>query len=93
MTADRESVGATGCCQRTKDKGGNRNKLLHQRPKTQLFRQDLICFETKQLKVKLLVEGDVAAVVFRPNGHFSELAHSVKRLSLFLKINPCRPLN
>ena len=56
-------------------------------------KQDLTCFGTKQMKIELLGERDVAAVVFRPNGHFSELAYSLKRLSLFLKINPCRPLN
>ena len=32
---------------------------------------DMLCQKTK-LRIKLLGERDVAAVVFRPNGHFSE---------------------
>ena len=83
-----------------KDKGWHRSSLFyHCRWKLNYFDkilyalQNLICFVTKQPRIKLLGKSDVAAVLFRPNGHFSEPAYSVKRLSLFLKTNPYRLLN
>ena len=44
-------------------------------------------------KIRFWGKSYVTAVVFGANGHFSEPAYSVKRLSLLLKINPYRLLN